>query len=57
MKKQNRYTIKEILKYFKRVGILLVDEDRIGDVKLPKVNEKFILDDDRDGLIISLKNK
>jgi hypothetical protein len=36
---------------------LLVDEERIGEVKLPLINKKYILEDDEDGLIKSLLNK
>jgi hypothetical protein len=57
MREKNKYTIKEILSYFKRAGILLVDEERIGEVKLPLINKKYILEDDEDGLIKSLLNK
>ena len=52
MEKENeKYTIKQILRYLKNNQILLVNGEEIGEIKLPEIDENFILDVDADGSI------
>ena len=50
---KNKYTLNQILNFFKINRIILVDKDEIGKIDLKKVeiDEQWLIDIDSEGLI------
>lgn len=47
--KMGKYTVNEMLRFFKKNNILLVNGDDIGEVELPEIDPYFVRDCDLDG--------